>query len=203
MEIAELNRQAADLAIDLGEKAPAPVILEIPRTGFLQAKDMPRITAALAGLRSTRDALREHVLDLRKKIQKREARDRAAQADSVLGELVARAQTETPALPAIIHDFGEGDGELVLEALSSLKKRQFPGVAILTAVEPQENKVHIGISVDPGRTKEANAGDLMKELAPIVGGRGGGKPELARGAGSEPAKVGELLDAARRRLAKA
>jgi alanyl-tRNA synthetase len=202
-EIAELNRQAADLAIDLGEKAPSPVILEIPRTGFLQAKDMPRVTAALAGLRSNRDALREHVLDLRKKIQKREARDRAAQADSVLGELVARAQTETPALPTIIHDFGEGDGELVLEALSSLKKRQFPGVAILTAVEPQENKVHIGISVDPGRTKEANAGDLMKELAPIVGGRGGGKPELARGAGSEPAKVGELLDAARRRLAKA
>jgi alanyl-tRNA synthetase len=201
-EIGELTTQAATLAGDLGETSSAPVAIETPRTEFLQARDMPAVTLALGELRATRDALRDRVIDLRKKIQKRDAKDRAAQADSVLSELVSQAETQKSSLPSIIHHFGEGDAELVLEALTSLKKRQFPGVAILTAVEPDENKVHIGISVDPSRTREASAGDLMKELAPIVGGRGGGKPELARGAGTEPGKVGELLDAARRQLAR-
>jgi alanyl-tRNA synthetase len=202
-EITELTGQATAFAKDLGEKAPAPVAIETPRPEFLHVKDMPAVTQTLGELRATRDALRDRVIDLRKKIQKRDAKDRAAQADSVLGELVAQAQKEKAPLPAIIHHFGDGDGELVLEALTSLKKRQFPGVAILTAVEPDENKVHIGISVDPSRTKEASAGELMKELAPIVGGRGGGKPELARGAGTNPGAVEELLAAARRQLAKA
>ena len=41
----------------------------------------------------------------------------------------------------------------------------------------------------------------MGELAPIVDGRGGGKPEHARGAGNDPSKVGELLAKAREILA--
>ena len=202
-EIEDLASQAAASAKELGEKAPTPAQIEIPGTEFLHVKDMPLVTRALAELRTTRDALRDRAIELRKKIQKRDAKDRAAQADSVLGELVAQAQKGKAALPSIVHHFGEGDGELVLEALTSLKKRQFPGVAILTAVEQDENKVHIGISVDPSRTKDASAGDLMKELAPIVGGRGGGKPELARGAGTDPGKVEAFLEAARKQLAAA
>jgi len=202
-EIDELNAQAAASAKELGEKLPAPASVTLPSLHLLHVKDMPAVTLALGELRANRDALRDRVVELRKKVQKRGAKERAAQADSVLGELVAAVQAKKSALPTIIHHFGEGDGELVLEALTSLKKRQFPGVAILTAVEQDENKVHIGISVDPSRTKDASAGDLMRELAPIVGGRGGGKPELARGAGTDPGKVQELLEAARKQLAAA
>ncbi|MBK6725510.1 MAG: hypothetical protein IPG58_20275 [Acidobacteria bacterium] len=37
---------------------------------------------------------------------------------------------------------------------------------------------------------------MIREIAPIVGGRGGGKPDMAEGGGTEPAKLSEAIDAA-------
>ena len=37
------------------------------------------------------------------------------------------------------------------------------------------------------------AGDLIKQIAPIVGGGGGGRPNMAQAGGKEPAKLGEAL----------
>ena len=42
----------------------------------------------------------------------------------------------------------------------------------------------------------ADAGRLVRELAAIVGGRGGGRPELAQGGGVEPGRLDEALNAA-------
>ena len=42
--------------------------------------------------------------------------------------------------------------------------------------------------------KSIHAGNLVKELAPIVDGRGGGKPDMAMAGGSNQAKIQELLD---------
>ncbi len=40
------------------------------------------------------------------------------------------------------------------------------------------------------------AGDLIKEIAPVVGGRGGGRPDMAQGGGSDPTKIPHALDKA-------
>ena len=88
---------------------------------------------------------------------------------------------------------------LVQEALNGLKKRQFPGVGVV-AVNDGE-KAHVGAYVAAERTDTYQAGKLIQTLAPIVGGRGGGKPEMARGAGSEPGKIDELLQQAESLLA--
>ncbi|MBK5226347.1 MAG: hypothetical protein JJD96_07275, partial [Thermoleophilia bacterium] len=45
--------------------------------------------------------------------------------------------------------------------------------------------------------KGAKAGDLIKEMAPLVGGKGGGRPTMARGGGNDTGKVGDMLAAAR------
>jgi alanyl-tRNA synthetase len=45
------------------------------------------------------------------------------------------------------------------------------------------------------------AGKLVPTFAPAVGGRGGGKPDLAQGGGSDPSGVPTALDALRRALA--
>ena len=42
------------------------------------------------------------------------------------------------------------------------------------------------------------AGDLIKDVAKIVGGGGGGRPDLAQAGGKDPSKLGEALDTARR-----
>jgi alanyl-tRNA synthetase len=43
-------------------------------------------------------------------------------------------------------------------------------------------------------TKKVPAGQVIKELAPIVGGRGGGKADMAEGGGSQPEKLGTALE---------
>jgi alanyl-tRNA synthetase len=52
-------------------------------------------------------------------------------------------------------------------------------------------------SVSPEFTARVQAGKLIQGIAPIVGGKGGGKPDNARGGGKEPDKLGEALARAR------
>jgi alanyl-tRNA synthetase len=69
------------------------------------------------------------------------------------------------------------------------------GVVILAA--PSDGKVTIVVGVTPDLTKKVPAGEIVKQLAPIVGGRGGGRADFAEAGGKDPSKVGELLAAAR------
>ena len=46
--------------------------------------------------------------------------------------------------------------------------------------------------------KKIPAGQIVKQLAPIVGGGGGGRPDFAEAGGKDPSKIGDLLDAAKK-----
>ena len=56
-----------------------------------------------------------------------------------------------------------------------------------------EGKVSLVISVTKDLTSRIQAGRLVKELAPIVGGGGGGRPDFAEAGGKEAAKIDDLL----------
>jgi alanyl-tRNA synthetase len=58
-----------------------------------------------------------------------------------------------------------------------------------------EGKVSLIVRTSPDLLKRVPAGQVIKELAPIVGGRGGGKPDMAEGGGSQPEKLSEALEA--------
>jgi alanyl-tRNA synthetase len=45
-------------------------------------------------------------------------------------------------------------------------------------------------------SKGVKAGDLVKAVAPIVGGRGGGKPDIAQGGGNDPEKIPDAIQEA-------
>ena len=53
------------------------------------------------------------------------------------------------------------------------------------------------VSVTPDLTGRVHAGKLVKQLAPIVGGGGGGRPDFAEAGGKQPEKLDELLAASR------
>jgi alanyl-tRNA synthetase len=59
------------------------------------------------------------------------------------------------------------------------------------------------VSVTKDLTDRVKAGQLVKELAPIVGGGGGGRPDFAEAGGKDPSKIDDLLAAARAALTKA
>jgi len=47
--------------------------------------------------------------------------------------------------------------------------------------------------VSDGLTNRVQAGAIIQAIAPVVGGKGGGKPGAARGGGKDPAKLDEAL----------
>jgi alanyl-tRNA synthetase len=53
--------------------------------------------------------------------------------------------------------------------------------------------VSLVISVTKDLTSRVQAGRLVKELAPIVGGGGGGRPDFAEAGGKEPSRIDDLL----------
>ncbi|MDO8679473.1 MAG: alanine--tRNA ligase [Acidobacteriota bacterium] len=84
-----------------------------------------------------------------------------------------------------------------LRALAdTLKSRLKSGVIVLAAAMP-DGKVSLIASVTPDLSKKAPAGQLVKQLAPIVGGGGGGRPDFAEAGGKDPAKIKDLLAEAR------
>ena len=55
-----------------------------------------------------------------------------------------------------------------------------------------ENKGKVTL-VAASKVPEIKAGDLIKEFAPVVGGKGGGKPDFAQGGGKDAGKIDELI----------
>lgn len=65
-----------------------------------------------------------------------------------------------------------------------------------------EGKVSLIVTVTPDLAKKAPAGNLVKTLAPIVGGGGGGRPDFAQAGGKDASKITELLAAAQKEVTK-
>jgi alanyl-tRNA synthetase len=69
------------------------------------------------------------------------------------------------------------------------------GVVVLASTN--DDKVQIVVAVTADLTSRIKAGQVVKELAPIVGGAGGGRPDFAEAGGKHPEKIDEMLAASR------
>jgi len=85
------------------------------------------------------------------------------------------------------------DGSGTRQLSDTLLARLKSGVVVLGRTD--EGKVGIIVRVSDDLTGKVKAGDIIREIAPIVGGRGGGKPDMAEGGGTEPEKLAEAIDA--------
>jgi len=73
----------------------------------------------------------------------------------------------------------------------TLRDRMGEGVIVLGV--DIGGKANLLVAVSKELSAKIRAGDIIKQLAPVVGGSGGGKPELAQAGGSQPEKIGEAL----------
>jgi alanyl-tRNA synthetase len=82
----------------------------------------------------------------------------------------------------------------------SLKAKIKSGVVILASAS--DGKVQIVVAVTPDLTAKIKAGQIVKEIAPIVGGAGGGRPDFAEAGGKQPEKIDDMLAASEAVVAK-
>ena len=92
------------------------------------------------------------------------------------------------------------DAAALRELADSLKSTLGRGVVVLGAAA--EDKVQFVISVTSDLTGRIHAGKLVKQLAPMVGGGGGGRPDFAQAGGRQPDRLDDLLAASREAIGK-
>ena len=143
-------------------------------------KVFKEILAHLQGLKSA-------VVDADKVLKKAQAAGAAKVANALLTEQDLSTHVVLSA---------EGPAALLQELLNGLKGRQFANAAF--CVVDDGEKLYLGAFCgNVAKSAGLMAGRLIQTLAPIAGGKGGGKPDMARGAASERSKVSELIAAAK------
>src|SRR5207249_6097658 len=91
------------------------------------------------------------------------------------------------------------DKDALRSLADSLKAQIKSGVVVLASAN--DGKVQIVVSVTADLTGRLKAGQIVKEIAPIVGGAGGGRPDFAEAGGKQPEKIDEMLAASESVLA--
>ena len=143
-------------------------------------KVFKEILAHLQGLKSA-------VVDADKVLKKAQAAGAAKVANALLTEQDLSTHIVLSAA---------GPAALLQELLNGLKGRQFANAAF--CIVDDGDKLYLGaLCGAEAQSDGLMAGKLIQTLAPIAEGKGGGKPDMARGAASERSKVSELIAAAK------
>jgi len=132
------------------------------------------------------ESLLEHQKEMEKQIKIAQQREASNAASNLLEEIKT-----VNGIPAIIHNLGGVDGDFLQAVADSLKSR-FKGVIVLGG-GPHRGSVALVAAVTPEFTAKVQAGKIIQTIAPIVGGKGGGKPDNARGGGKDASKLDEAL----------
>ena len=92
------------------------------------------------------------------------------------------------------------DKDALRGVADSLRAKIKSGVVILASAS--DGKVQMIVAVTPDLTAKIKAGQIVKEIAPIVGGAGGGRPDFAEAGGKQPEKIDEMLESSKSVIAK-
>ena len=125
--------------------------------------------------------------ELQREIETLQARLNAAKS----GDLLAGVR-EINGIKVLAVKVDAADPKALRDLADTLKEKLGPGVMLLGS--DCDGKAALLVTVSKELTIRYKAGDIIKKLAPVIGGSGGGKPELAQAGGSDPARLNEALE---------
>ncbi|MBD9675271.1 alanine--tRNA ligase [Pseudomonas sp. PDM18] len=147
-----------------------------------------------AGLvKGSRDNLLDKLSGLieRNRQLEKELEQLKAKAASAAGDDLAGSAMEVGGVKVLSSRLDGLDGKALLALVDQLKNKLGSGVILLGGVF--EEKVVLVAGVTQDLTAKLKAGDLMKQAAAAVGGKGGGRPDMAQGGGVDAGKLDEAL----------
>jgi alanyl-tRNA synthetase len=156
----------------------------------LAGQYVPSTDNLTEGLRAKFASQEEELKRLRRELEEARMKSAAGSLDEALSKAVEIKGLKLVTLRADSLERGQ-----LRTLVDNLKQKLGEGVVVLASSQP-EGKVALIAGVTPGLTKRIQAGKLVGAVAKLVGGSGGGKPEIAEAGGKDPAQIDAALQAA-------
>ena len=181
----------------LGEAAIAAGVRRIEAVAGLEASDhavrdgerlvsiAAQLNSPVAEIEKKIGALLSQHKDLEKSLKSARSREASARAKDLVG-----SAEKIGGIPFLAADLGPVDGDY-LQAVADALKGEFSGVCLFAGTA--NNAVALVATVSPEFTSRVQAGKIIQAVAPLVGGKGGGKPDAARGGGKDASAVPQAL----------
>ncbi len=141
------------------------------------------------GLRDRFAAQEDELKRLRRELEETRMKSAAGGLDEVLSHAV-----EVKGVKVLRHRADNLERGQLRTLVDNLKQRAGEAVVVLASAQP-EGKVAIIAGVTPGLIKRIQAGKLVGAVAKLVGGSGGGKPEIAEAGGKDQTQIDAALEA--------
>jgi alanyl-tRNA synthetase len=138
------------------------------------------VEKALSALLEEKKGLEKELGRLKSRLASSQGDDLASQAVEVKGSKVLAATLDG------------ADAKTLRETMDKLKERLKSAAIVLGAVN--DGKVSLIAGVTSDLTAKVKAGELVNYVAQQVGGKGGGRPDMAQAGGTEPAKLPQALE---------
>jgi alanyl-tRNA synthetase len=142
------------------------------------------------GLRARLSAQEDELKKLRRELDEMRMKSASGGLDEALSHAVEVKGVKMVTLRADALERGQ-----LRTLVDNLKQKLGEGIVVLASAQP-EGKVALIAGVTPGLTKRIQAGKLVGAVAKLVGGSGGGKPEIAEAGGKDQAQIDAALKAA-------
>jgi alanyl-tRNA synthetase len=155
---------------------------ELGESGRLLKAGTFEVAARVTKLQAEQREQEKEIEKLRRKLASGGGRDLASEARDVGGVRVLATRADV------------ADAKALREVADQLRDKLRSGVIVLAGVEG--DKIALVAMVTPDLVGRFNAGKIVGDVAKAVGGKGGGRPDMAQGGGSEP----QHLDAALARV---
>jgi len=152
---------------------------------------LQRVAQLVKGTRDDADVkveqLNEKVRQLEKHLEQLKSQMAAGSGDALLDQVV-----EIKGIKVVAAQLDGADSKGLREAMDHLKDKLRSGVVLLASVE--SGKVSLVAGVTKDLTPQLHAGELIKVVAEKVGGKGGGRPDMAQAGGNDPSGLKAALE---------
>jgi alanyl-tRNA synthetase len=130
------------------------------------------------------------LLDRQKELEREIEKLRGQFEKDQIPELLTKKQSVDGA-NILVSQVDGVDAKQLRDIVDQLKEKLGSSVVVLASAN--DSNVNLVASVSPDLTRRYHAGNIIKELARIVGGGGGGRPDFAQAGGKQPAKIAAAL----------
>ena len=136
----------------------------------------------------------ERVLAREKELEKklRALEQKLVAGDGVAGGADAEKVREAGGVKVVTRRVEGVDPRALREMADRLRQKY--GSAVVAIGSVVDDKVTILVAVTPDLTGRIKAGEIVKQIAPIIGGTGGGRPDFAQAGGRDPSRLDEALE---------